>query len=131
MHPAHRRRGHARALLHTLIERHRCAQQMLAMACWLHKRPVDRCLCLWRAPSAEAQTAFWPEHPSSPHSPMFSTPCRRDSAGWVLLEVRASNDPALALYSSMGFQKVGLRRRYYSKPEEDAVLMTLTLGGGA
>jgi ribosomal-protein-alanine N-acetyltransferase len=45
-----------------------------------------------------------------------------------LLEVRASNNPALALYRSLGWRKTGLRPRYYSDPEEDAVLMTLPLG---
>lgn len=57
-------------------------------------------------------------------------PRRRASAESVLLEVRASNEPALALYTSMGFRQVGLRKRYYSNPEEDAVLMTLTLRDG-
>ncbi len=45
-----------------------------------------------------------------------------------LLEVRASNNPALALYRSLGWRQTGLRPRYYSDPEEDAVLMTLPLG---
>ncbi len=47
----------------------------------------------------------------------------------VALEVRAGNDSALALYAGLGFEKVGLRRRYYpataDRPAEDAVLMTL------
>jgi [ribosomal protein S18]-alanine N-acetyltransferase len=45
----------------------------------------------------------------------------------VTLEVRASNDPALALYRSMGFAEVGGRRGYYIDPVEDAVLMKLEL----
>lgn len=40
------------------------------------------------------------------------------------LEVRASNVPAITLYGSLGFEKVGVRRFYYSQPEEDAVVMT-------
>jgi ribosomal-protein-alanine N-acetyltransferase len=43
----------------------------------------------------------------------------------VLLEVRASNTAALALYRSAGFAEDGLRRGYYSDPSEDAVLMSL------
>lgn len=47
----------------------------------------------------------------------------------VALEVRAGNNAALALYTDLGFEKVGLRRRYYpataDRPAEDAVLMTL------
>ncbi|MBL9039711.1 MAG: ribosomal protein S18-alanine N-acetyltransferase, partial [Archangium sp.] len=43
------------------------------------------------------------------------------------LEVRASNTAAKALYASLGFQPVGLRRAYYSDNKEDAVVMTLEL----
>lgn len=53
-------------------------------------------------------------------------PCCRDTAEQVLLDVRASNDAALGLYYSLGFERVGLRKRYYSDGE-DAVLMTLLL----
>jgi ribosomal-protein-alanine N-acetyltransferase len=42
-----------------------------------------------------------------------------------LLEVRASNAPALALYEHAGFCRTGLRRHYYSAPVEDAVLMEM------
>lgn len=45
-----------------------------------------------------------------------------------LLEVRFSNHAALALYRSLGWRETGLRPRYYSDPEEDAVLMSLGLG---
>lgn len=41
----------------------------------------------------------------------------------VLLEVRKSNTPAIALYSKSGFQKIGIRPGYYSRPTEDGVLM--------
>lgn len=42
----------------------------------------------------------------------------------ISLEVRASNTPALNLYSNSGFESVGTRKNYYTKPKEDAVLMT-------
>ena len=42
----------------------------------------------------------------------------------VTLEVRRSNDVAIELYRKYGFQKVGLRIRYYSDNVEDAVIMT-------
>jgi ribosomal-protein-alanine N-acetyltransferase len=42
----------------------------------------------------------------------------------VTLEVRASNDVAQALYAKYGFARVGLRRRYYTDNDEDAVIMT-------
>ena len=39
------------------------------------------------------------------------------------LEVRVSNKPAIALYEQLGFVKEGIRRDYYRKPREDAVIM--------
>jgi ribosomal-protein-alanine N-acetyltransferase len=43
----------------------------------------------------------------------------------VHLEVRPTNAAARALYEALGFQRTGLRRRYYG--DEDALLMTLDL----
>lgn len=40
------------------------------------------------------------------------------------LECRVSNATARALYGSYGFYEVGLRKRYYSDNQEDAVIMT-------
>ena len=41
----------------------------------------------------------------------------------LTLEVRASNDPAIALYDEMGFQAVGRRPGYYRNPKEDALIL--------
>lgn len=41
----------------------------------------------------------------------------------LYLDVRASNAPAFALYSSLGFRVCGQRRGFYSAPKEDAILM--------
>ena len=41
----------------------------------------------------------------------------------LTLEVRASNDPAKALYEKLGFQQVGLRKNYYRNPKEDACIL--------
>jgi len=49
----------------------------------------------------------------------------------VILEVRASNEPALRLYRRLGFVETGRRRRYYHDPEDDAVLMRQWLEGFA
>ena len=40
------------------------------------------------------------------------------------LEVRESNQAALALYEKLGFQREGIRRDYYEEPKENAVLMS-------
>lgn len=53
---------------------------------------------------------------------------RRSTARLVLLEARASNEPALALYRSAGFFVTDVRRAYYSDNGEDAVVMRLELG---
>jgi ribosomal-protein-alanine N-acetyltransferase len=44
-------------------------------------------------------------------------------AKWVTLEVRVSNDPAQALYHKYGFREAGVRHRYYSDNQEDALIM--------
>ncbi len=45
----------------------------------------------------------------------------------LLLEARASNRDALALYARLGFREDGVRRGYYRNPDEDAVLLSLEL----
>lgn len=41
----------------------------------------------------------------------------------LLLEVRASNSPAIALYENLGFVQVGRRPKYYHNPREDALIL--------
>ena len=48
---------------------------------------------------------------------------RQLDAYQLTLEVRASNAPAIALYESLGFTQVGLRKNYYHKPKEDALIL--------
>ena len=52
--------------------------------------------------------------------------CRFGAANlaFLTLEVRASNEPAIALYRKHGFEEAGRRKDYYTKPKEDAVIMT-------
>jgi len=40
----------------------------------------------------------------------------------INLEVRESNVPAITLYESEGFNKVGQRKEFYSNPKEDAII---------
>ena len=79
-----------------------------------------RAACAWpRATGAQP-----PADAALPAVP--APPPRRPAAEAVLLEVRASNLAAQALYARLGFERVGLRKRYYADGE-DAVLMTLLL----
>jgi ribosomal-protein-alanine N-acetyltransferase len=39
------------------------------------------------------------------------------------LEVRQSNDAARKLYERLGFKLTGIRPRYYTQPEEDALIL--------
>ena len=41
----------------------------------------------------------------------------------LMLEVRAGNAPAIALYESMGFAVAGKRPNYYRNPKEDAWIL--------
>ncbi len=43
---------------------------------------------------------------------------------FISLEVRVSNQNAISLYEKLGFEKVGLRKRFYTSPTEDALIMT-------
>jgi ribosomal-protein-alanine N-acetyltransferase len=52
---------------------------------------------------------------------------RERGSNVVLLEVRASNAPALSLYRALGFEELYRRARYYADTGEDAVVMRLAL----
>ena len=47
----------------------------------------------------------------------------RRGARRATLEVRASNEAARKLYESLGFAVTAVRRRYYTSPEEDALIL--------
>lgn len=46
----------------------------------------------------------------------------------LYLEARESNQGALRLYRGCGFEKVGVRKRHYEHPQEDALVLKVTLG---
>ena len=41
----------------------------------------------------------------------------------LMLEVRVSNEAAIALYEKLGFYQVGCRKNYYRNPKEDALIL--------
>ena len=55
----------------------------------------------------------------------------RAGARRALLELRAGNREALALYESLGFGRLGVRRGYYSEPTEDALVLAREPCAGA
>jgi [ribosomal protein S18]-alanine N-acetyltransferase len=56
--------------------------------------------------------------------------CRLRAVGTkrVFLEVRPSNESALALYQSSGYTIIGRRQNYYSAPQEDALVLSAAIG---
>ena len=48
----------------------------------------------------------------------------KDALEFISLEVRPTNVSAIHLYENLGFERVGLRKRFYTNPTEDAIIMT-------
>ncbi|HIQ97747.1 MAG TPA: ribosomal protein S18-alanine N-acetyltransferase [Candidatus Limivivens merdigallinarum] len=48
---------------------------------------------------------------------------RKEGVDSFTLEVRESNSSARRLYRKLGFQEEGIRKNFYEKPTEDAILM--------
>jgi ribosomal-protein-alanine N-acetyltransferase len=55
------------------------------------------------------------------------TKVRAAGAEFMTLEVRQSNTSAVALYRKLGFEALGTRKNYYTRPDEDACVMGLVL----
>ena len=51
----------------------------------------------------------------------------RRAVRYVTLEVRRSNEAAIALYKHHGFKSIGVRPQYYSDDREDALVMMLAI----
>lgn len=49
----------------------------------------------------------------------------KNKCEFISLEVRKSNIPAIKLYKKFGFKQVGIRKDFYRKPQEDALIYTL------
>lgn len=96
----------------------------------LGDRAVGYVLGRTLAPEAELyRIATHPDHRREGIGGMllaaFLGKCHRAGCHSVFLEVRASNGAARALYASLGFEEIGLRRGYYTAPKEDAIVMQL------
>lgn len=50
---------------------------------------------------------------------------REMKMSFISLEVRPSNETAVKIYERFGFERVGLRKNFYSEPKEDGLIMTL------
>jgi ribosomal-protein-alanine N-acetyltransferase len=48
---------------------------------------------------------------------------RDRKAAWIALEVRMSNEEAKGLYEKLGFRSVAIRKLYYQREGEDALVM--------
>ena len=55
----------------------------------------------------------------------------REGARRATLEVRRSNEAALTLYERLGFRVCAVRPGYYTRPEEDALILWLDRLAGA
>ena len=55
---------------------------------------------------------------------VFMNFARGNQLSFLTLEVRPSNEAAIALYLRFGFEEVGRRRNYYDLPKEDALILT-------
>jgi len=49
---------------------------------------------------------------------------REGQVSRIFLEARASNSVAVKFYEKFGFKAVSRRKRYYSMPDEEAIIMT-------
>ena len=53
--------------------------------------------------------------------------CREKQIERLMLDVRESNEGAIAFYKNYGFETDGMRKHFYDMPKEDAVLMSMSL----
>lgn len=54
--------------------------------------------------------------------------CLEKGISRILLDVRQSNQSAIAFYRSHGFTEDGVRKNFYDHPTENALLMSLDIG---
>lgn len=54
--------------------------------------------------------------------------CKKQEFERLTLEVRSSNEIAQKLYAKNGFHQIAVRKNYYQKPTEDAIIMVCEVG---
>lgn len=54
--------------------------------------------------------------------------CEEKEVTRLMLDVRGSNETARRFYRKLGFQEDGVRKNFYEKPREHAVLMSKKIG---
>jgi [ribosomal protein S18]-alanine N-acetyltransferase len=75
-------------------------------------------------PPFEAEIYNIAVHPKHKRHGLATALLQSIQARRIFLDVRESNAPALAFYRKHGFTKCGHRRKYYSRPTEDAIMMS-------
>ena len=53
--------------------------------------------------------------------------CKGKKMTQIVLEVRETNVPAIKLYEKLGFVEMGIRKNFYKKPTENALIMSKEL----
>ena len=75
----------------------------------------------------DAELVFLCTHPSHQKkgiaSYLLKTTIANLPVNTVVLEVRSENTTAINLYKKLGFEKLGIRKNFYSYPSDDAVVM--------
>ena len=54
---------------------------------------------------------------------MMIKDCEKSGVQNIFLEVRQSNAPAIGMYGRFGFQEISRRKRYYTSPVEEGIVM--------
>ena len=54
----------------------------------------------------------------------FSEECGKTGATRIYLEVRSRNEGAIKFYEALGFENIGVRKNFYEKPIDDAIIYT-------
>jgi [ribosomal protein S18]-alanine N-acetyltransferase len=108
--------------------------QNVAVLCWAAESDgrVIGSLTMWNV-AGEAEIAnvavhpeFWRQGVGRALVQIALTTARELGLTKMMLEVRASNEPAQRLYRDFGFAEDGRRKRYYANGE-DAILMSVML----